>query len=176
MSGMLAYKAFNKGLICRGYKFKAGITSTTEEANCVRNGFHAAEDPLDMFTYYPNTETSEYWIVKLGGDMHEDGRDSKIACTELTPVRRLKPEEIAAAALLYIKKHPQRTHRKEFLCEWFKLAYGNSPELSGNRGQYLAFAVKCKSDVELSIFQIDGQKYKERVLYNAYGEEVCKDE
>lgn len=176
MSRMLAYKAFNKGLICRGYKFKAGITSTTEEANCVRNGFHAAENPLDMFTYYPNIKTSEYWIVKLGGDMHEDGLDSKIACTELTPLKELKPEEIAVAALLYIKKHPQRTHQKEFLCEWFKLAYGNSPELSGNRGQYLAFAVKCKSDVELSIFQIDGQKYKERVLYNAYGEEVCKDE
>lgn len=176
MSRMLAYKAFGKGLICRGYKFKAGITSTTEEANCARNGFHAAEDPLDMFTYYPNTETSEYWIVKLGGDMHEDGNDSKIACTELTPVRRLKPEEIAAAALLYIKKHPQRTHRKEFSCKWFKAAYGSSPELGGNKGQFLAFAVKCKNDIRLSIFRIDGRKYKDGVLYNAYGEEVCKNE
>lgn len=173
---MLAYKAFEKGLVCRGYKFKAGIKSVTEKANCAKNGFHAAEAPLDMFRYYPNTDISEYWLVRLGGDIHEDGSDSKIACTELTPIRKLKPEEIAAAALLYIKKHPRRSHRKEFSCKWFKTAYGNSPELSGDKGQYLAFAVKCKGDTELSIFRIDGRKYKEGVLYNAYGEEVCKNE
>ena len=44
---MKAYKGFNKGLTCRGYQFKADEVNVTKEANCVRNGFHCAENPLD---------------------------------------------------------------------------------------------------------------------------------
>ena len=43
---MIAYKGFNKGLICRGYQFQPG-ENITEEANCAQNGFHSAENPLD---------------------------------------------------------------------------------------------------------------------------------
>ena len=43
---MIAYKGFNKGLICRGYQFSKG-ENITEEANCAKNGFHSAENPLD---------------------------------------------------------------------------------------------------------------------------------
>ena len=59
---MLAYKGFEKGLICRGYQFKLGL-NTTDKAHCVRYGFHCAENPLDCLTYYPNTSTSVYFIV-----------------------------------------------------------------------------------------------------------------
>ena len=42
---MEAYKAFDIGLKCRGYQFVAGL-NVTDQANCVRNGFHCAENPL----------------------------------------------------------------------------------------------------------------------------------
>ena len=44
---MLAYKGFKKGLICRDYQFNMGL-NITEKANCVENGFHCAENPLDL--------------------------------------------------------------------------------------------------------------------------------
>lgn len=85
---MIAYKGFRPGLICRGYQFVMGL-NTTEKANCRENGFHCAEDPLDCLSYYSSLEHSEYYIVNAGGDIDEDEHDSKIACTELTVIKRL---------------------------------------------------------------------------------------
>ena len=56
---MIAYKGFNKGFICRGYQFSQG-ENVTEEANCAKNGFHSAENPLDCITYYGNIKDSVY--------------------------------------------------------------------------------------------------------------------
>ena len=89
---MIAYKGFRPGLICRGYQFVMGL-NTTEKANCRENGFHCAEDPLDCLSYYSSLEHSEYYIVNAGGDIDEDEHDSKIACTELTVIKRLTKEE-----------------------------------------------------------------------------------
>ena len=95
---MIAYKGFQPGLICRGYQFVMGL-NTTAEANCGANGFHCAEDPLDCLSYYGDMECSEYYLVQPGGDIDEDERDSKIACTELTIIKKLEREEFFIHAL-----------------------------------------------------------------------------
>lgn len=46
---MIAYKAFGNGLICRGYQFVIGL-NRTDKANCRKDGFHCAENPLDCLT------------------------------------------------------------------------------------------------------------------------------
>lgn len=74
---MIAYKAFGKGLICRGYQFVMGV-NTTDKANCAANGFHCAENPLDCLSYYPNLENSEYYLVDAGGDIDEDKATAKL--------------------------------------------------------------------------------------------------
>lgn len=109
---MKAYKGFNKDLTCtlgRGvFQYQEGVTYTEGEANCVKNGFHAAENPLDCLTYYPNWDNSVYYEVDAGGDIDEDGRDSKIACTELTLVKKLELDEFTVAAVKYMIQHPRR--------------------------------------------------------------------
>ena len=100
---MLAYKGFEKGLICRGYQFKMGL-NTTPEANCVQNGFHCAENPLDCLDYYSNMNTSEYYIVNAGGDVDEDDRDSKISCTELTIIKQISNKELILHGLAFMEK------------------------------------------------------------------------
>lgn len=104
---MIAYKGFRPGLICRGYQFVMGL-NTTEKANCRENGFHCAEDPLDCLSYYSSLEHSEYYIVNAGGDIDEDEHDSKIACTELTVIKRLTKEELFLHGLAYMVDHPRR--------------------------------------------------------------------
>ena len=89
---MIAYKGFLPGLICRGYQFRMGL-NVTEKANCAHNGFHCAEDPLDCLRYYGDINHAEYYIVDAGGDIDEDGVDSKISCTELTILKRLTKKE-----------------------------------------------------------------------------------
>lgn len=73
---MITYKGFEKGLICRGYQFKANEVNVCEKAKTAREGFHSAENPLDVLTYYPNPETSEYWMCIAGGDVDEDGENA----------------------------------------------------------------------------------------------------
>ena len=98
----LAYKAFEPGLICRGVAFKGvGQVNVTSEANCVKNGWHCAEDPADCLRYYPNFKNSVYTIVNVGGDVDEDAVDSKISCTELTILRVLEPLDYLLHILIY---------------------------------------------------------------------------
>ena len=104
---MIAYKGFHPGLVCRGYQFTMGL-NTTAEANCRSNGFHCAEDPLDCLSYYSDMKHSEYCLVQPGGDIDEDYGDSKIACTELTILKKLEREEFFLHALAYMVDHPGR--------------------------------------------------------------------
>lgn len=86
---MIVYKAFGPGLVCKGYHYKPGEVNCEAEANCVRNGIHAAENPADCLTYYRWDNKNEFWRCEAVGDIDEDGGDSKISTTELIPVHRL---------------------------------------------------------------------------------------
>lgn len=171
---MIAYKGFHPGLICRGYQFVMGL-NVTEKANCRANGFHCAEDPLDCLTYYPNMEQSEYCLVDASGDVDEDDGDSKIACTELTILKKLKREEFFLHALAYMVDHPGREWnnlvQKDTGCTkyGFAIVRGADPVASGKKGDILAFAKEspdCKKIVQITITQVDGKKIKAGVWYD----------
>ncbi|MDD6340687.1 MAG: hypothetical protein PUA49_09365 [Butyrivibrio sp.] len=105
---MKAFKGFDKDMKCRGYQFKIGRTEIEDEANCARNGFHCAENPLDCLLYYPDTRNSIYCIVRAEGDIDEDDHDSKISCTELTPLVEITLQHLFYEAVLYMARHPER--------------------------------------------------------------------
>lgn len=99
---MKAFKGFRKDLTCLGFQFRENGINRTEEANCVQNGFHCAENPLDCFHYYPDWRNSVYYEVDAAGDLDEDAVDSKISCTEMRLVRRLSLEQMLFEAAVYI--------------------------------------------------------------------------
>ncbi len=108
---MIAYKAFKPGLIATlgagKYQYHAGL-NTASEANCRKNGFHCAEDPLDCLSYYSWDGKNEFWMVDAAGDIDEDDLDSKISCTEMTLIKRLTLAEYLGAACVYMIEHPKR--------------------------------------------------------------------
>ena len=154
---MIAYKGFYPGLICRDYQFVMGL-NVTEKANCKANGFHCAENPLDCLTYYPNMEQSEYYLVDAGGDVDEDGSDSKIACTELTILKKLERKEFFLHALVYMVDHPGRKWNSHVQKDMgrtehdFAIVRGIDPVATGKKGDILGYAKEspdCKKSFRL---------------------------
>lgn len=108
---MMAYKAFNKDLTCIGYQYTTDGWNEEPEANCVKNGFHCAENPLDCLSYYPNFKKARYWIVEAEGDIDEDAIDSKISCTRMRLVHELSLQDFVVEAVKYMLKHPGERKR-----------------------------------------------------------------
>lgn len=50
---MKAYKGFNRELRCKGFQYEVGKEYEEPEAELCKCGFHACENPLDVFCYYP---------------------------------------------------------------------------------------------------------------------------
>ena len=50
---IIAYKGFDKDLSCTAggnrFQYELGTWNEETEANCARNGFHCAENPLDSW-------------------------------------------------------------------------------------------------------------------------------
>jgi hypothetical protein len=163
---MIAYKAFEPGLICRGYQFVMGLNQT-ERANCRANGFHCAENPLDCLSYYPDMAKSEFYLVKTGGDIDEDGDDTKIACTELAIIRKLTQEEFFLHGLAFMVNRPKRewsSHVKKDRAQakrGYAVVRGIDPVARGGLGDILAFAKEDMTGAtvsHISLAQVDGIK------------------
>ncbi len=171
---MIAYKGFNKGLQCRGYQFHMGL-NITEKANCRANGFHCAEDPLDCLSYYSDMDSSEYYIVNAGGDVHEDGQDSKISCTELTIIKKLSRMDFFLHALAYMVDHPKRKWSSQVIADKgtavkykpYAVVRGLDPVAQGTKGSVLAFAKEdaCGNIVQIALTEVDGVSVKPNTWY-----------
>lgn len=163
---MIAYKGFDPGLVCRGYQFVMGLNKT-EKANCRQNGFHCAETPLDCLTYYPNMDQAEYYIVNAGGDIDEDGDDTKISCTELTILKKLTKEDFFLHSLAFMADHPLRewsshvTKDRAEASAGYAVVRGIDPVANGREKDILAFAKEDpagRTIIQIALAQVDGGK------------------
>ena len=88
---IIAYKAMDKNMQCRGKQYEVGKTYHEDKADCCRAGMHACEYPLDVLHYYPLSDGIRIFKVECGGDIsREYGKDTKLACTELTVEAEIK--------------------------------------------------------------------------------------
>lgn len=176
--GMYVYKMFAKGLKCRGYQFKIGVNEC-EHATCVKEGFHAAENPLDCLSYYPDFNSNECYVCYAEG-IHEDGSDSKISCTHLEILKRLDIFEFIYEAVRYILEHPKRelncnVHHDhgETNGNGFAIVIGEAPRAKANRdGAVIALMVTARNGVgyEKVVF-LHGDEVKKGTTYSAWRDE-----
>ena len=87
---IIAYKAMDKNMMCRGKQYEVGKTYTEEKADCCAAGMHACEMPFDVLHYYHVSDGARFFRVECGGEVDKSNDDSKFACTELTVNGELK--------------------------------------------------------------------------------------
>ena len=55
---MKGFKAFGKGMICRGKQYKENTVFEEEKMVICRSGMHFCENPLDVLDYYPLVDSN----------------------------------------------------------------------------------------------------------------------
>jgi hypothetical protein len=100
---VVAYKGFDKDLKCRDYQFEVGKTyeHTGNVVACER-GFHACENPFDVWGYYGLGEGNRFARVTLSGELSRHGGNSKIAAGRITVDAELRLPDFIAAAVKWV--------------------------------------------------------------------------
>ena len=164
-----------------GYKYKKDILNETSEANCRKNGFHCAENPLDCLSYYSNWDRAAYYIVDASGDINEDDMDSKISCTKLKLLKKLTVEDFVVEGLKYMFVHPFREWNSNVKKDEvtsnksFAFVRGKNPVASGKMDSIIGMAKESpySSDIIcINILKIDGVKVMPDTWYDINGEEL----
>ena len=98
---MKCYKGFDKDLKCRDFQYEIGKEYEEERAEICDTGFHACENPLDVFGYYTPAD-SRYCEVELdANDQKSD--DSKRVGKKISIKAEIGIAGIIKAGLEYIK-------------------------------------------------------------------------
>ena len=107
---MKLYKGFDKDLKCRDYQFEVGKEYEEEKADICNCGFHACENPLDVFGYYPPAD-SRYCEVDLDvNDQKSD--DSKRVGKRIKINAEIGLPGLIKAGVEYIKDQVDWEHAK----------------------------------------------------------------
>ena len=80
---MKTYKGFDKDLRCRGFQYEVGKEYEEKEAKACEKGFHACENPFDVFSYYPPCDGNRYCEVEQDGTLSKHVEDTKVASTKI---------------------------------------------------------------------------------------------
>ena len=98
---MKCYKGFDKGLKCRDFQYEIGKEYEEERAEICDTGFHACENPLNVFGYYAPAN-SRYCEVELDANDQKSG-DSKRVGKKISIKAEIGIAGIIKAGLEYIK-------------------------------------------------------------------------
>jgi hypothetical protein len=67
MKTIKGFKAFDKGLTCKGFKFEEGKEYTHEgDIKICESGFHFCENPLDVLNYYDLIDSEFAEVEAIG--------------------------------------------------------------------------------------------------------------
>ena len=100
---MKCFKGFDKELKCRDFQYEIGKEYSEEKADICNYGFHACEFPMDVFNYYPPSD-SRYCEVELEANNQQSHDDSKRVGKKISVKAEIGIAGIIKASVEYIKK------------------------------------------------------------------------
>lgn len=98
-----AYKAFDKDLSCRGFKYEVGKEyEETGDIKACEKGFHACPYPLDVFSYY-TPAGSRFCEVEQSGKI-DDSESDKVCSSKIRIGAELDIRGLVKAAVSFVKE------------------------------------------------------------------------
>lgn len=164
---MIVFKGFNKDMTCtmgRGtFEYQLGKKATANKAKTVSTGLHSTREPFGILRYYGELGTDVHCICEAGGDISED-EDGRVASTELTPLQKLTPQQLAMYEAVFVQKHPEicatRFRERETDNGFYAIARGKNPEARGKRGTVVILLqeyARSKKIKQIEAYNIDGK-------------------
>ena len=84
MRKIKTYKGFDEELRCRGFQYKVGKEyEHSGDVECCARGFHACENPLEVFEYY-NPAKSRFCEVEQSGVLKRGNEGGKVASSKIS--------------------------------------------------------------------------------------------
>ena len=160
---IIAYKAMNPDMTCRGKKYEVGKTYFEDNADCCSAGMHACENPFEVLRYYPMKDNPRFFEVECGGEISKSDQGSKLACTELTVKGELNFAGMLKATL-------DAVFRRVKDKEPFSSGYYSTAGTSGNSSTAAATGPYCRAKAEgnNSIAVANGYKSKVKGSVGCY--------
>lgn len=125
-NAIVAYKAFDENFRCRDFLYEVGMEyHINGDVEMCENGFHACEDLMDTFNYYP-MGNSRFAIVKLWGDILF-GVD-KMCASDIEIVEELPLKDIVKRYVLSKVDFMD----KRFFCHMILTDNGRESYINGN--------------------------------------------
>lgn len=186
---MKCFKGFDKDLKCRDFQYEIGKEYTEEKADICNCGFHACEFPMDVFNYYPPSD-SRYCEVELEENGQKSSNDSKRVGKKISVKAEIGIAGIIKAGVEYIKEQvnweddkatntgnqsaaTNTGYRSAAIVEGkesIALATGIDSKAKGKIGCFIVLAEWKEIDNEYHIVdvksaKVDGENIKEDTFY-----------
>ena len=191
-----AYKGFNNDMTCRDFQYEVGKEYEQKgKIEVCENGFHACENPMDVFGYYPPSR-SRYCEVEQSGTI---GRSQyKIASSKIRIQCEIGLSDIIQAGVKFILdkvywKDDNATNTGDCSAatntgnrsvakvegkESIAIVTGRDSKASGALGCWLVLAERNACDVILQVkaVRVDGETIKENTWYKLKDGQIIETE
>ena len=187
---MKAYKGFNEELKCRDFQYEVGKEYEESKAELCGCGFHACQNPLDVFNYYPPA-TSRYCEVEMDEVNPEISNDSKRCSKKIRIGVEIGTKGIVEAGVKFIMDKVDWANAKESNTgdrsaatntgyqsaatvegkESIAIATGIEGRAKGSLGCYIVLAEWYRDECEswhikhVQSAKVDGEKIKADTFY-----------
>ena len=152
---MKCFKGFDKDLKCRDFHYEIGKEYTEEKADICNCGFHACEFPMDVFGYYPPSD-SRYCEVELEENGQKSSDDSKRVGKKISVKAEIGIAGIIKAGVEYIKEQVDWEDDKATNTGYQSAAtntgYKSAAIVEGKESIALATGIKSKAKGKIGCF------------------------
>lgn len=147
---MKAYKGFDENLKCRDFQYEIGKEYEETNAKLCETGFHACENPIDVFTYYPPAN-SRYCDVDLKDVTDELSNDSKKCGKRIHINAEIGIKGIVDAFIKFTLDHiPSGNHASTNTGDWSASINTGYRSAATNTGDYSAAIVTGDESVAIA--------------------------